>query len=489
MRIHIYVRVSTDAQAEKGYSLQTQIEACEKKALEMGATETVIHKDDGYSGETMDRPALADLRAAVRDKQVDGIVCYEPDRLSRKQLDQLLLTEEFEKAKVKLAFVTVHYEPTDDGRLMYQIRGAIAEFERQKIRERTMRGKRGKAQAGKIVMNTHPTGYDFDAERSMYVENQNADLVRRLFKMAAAGESISSIVRRLNRDGVSSPKGKFWHAATVARILHNPIYRGEAMQFREKREKVDDKWVTTERDPAEWIAVPCPALVSREEFDAVQKMVAVNKRFSPRNTRHTYLLQYIARCGICGRPMTIAMRGKNTFYYVCSSHRLASDTGEDNCGGRGIRADVLDDVVWEELKKLAVSASKVRGLIAQKKLLARSSKTLAALREQETELVKRQKTVMSFFNQGRIESSVAEESLSEIKKGLDDVRRRIADLDRVANIRSVEDRVFGFMAAVQNLDNRREACRQALEAVYVTRTDNDAGRYAKTTLDVRIVPK
>ncbi len=65
MIAHIYVRVSTDAQAEKGYSLQTQLAACRKKAEELGATHIIDHVDDGYSGSYIDRPAMNDLRAAL----------------------------------------------------------------------------------------------------------------------------------------------------------------------------------------------------------------------------------------------------------------------------------------------------------------------------------------------------------------------------------------------------------------------------------------
>ncbi len=187
--------------------------------------------------------------------------------------------------------------------------------------------------------------------------------------------------------------------------------------------------------------------------------------------------------------MMITQRGRKVYYYLCTSHRLAADTGETHCGSRGVRADLLDDFVWDKLKALTTKPTKVRQLIAQKKLLAKSAKTLEILRQRETELLTRQKALVSQFSRGRIEHKIMDETLDIIKRDLDDVRKRIADLGKLSNLRNVDDRVAGFMTAIQNIENRREACLQALEAVYITRTDNNVGRYADTKVDVKIVPK
>lgn len=489
MRVHIYARVSTDAQAEKGYSLQTQVDACRKKAEDMGATLITEHIDDGYSGSTLDRPALSDLRAAVRDRQANSVICYDPDRLSRNQFHQMLLIDEFQKAGVKPNFVTVNYDETAEGKLMYNIRGAVSEFERQKIRERTMRGKRGKAQAGKIVMNVHPFGYGYDQESSMYTENNDSELVRKLFRMAGEGQSLSSVARKLNLEKVPGPKGKMWHVGTISRILHNPMYAGEAIQFKDKRDQVDGKWVTTERDPAEWIIVPCPALITREEFDKAQTAIAQNQRFSPRNTQRVYLLQNIARCGKCGRTMRIEMRGRQQYYYVCASHRLATDGSLESCGSRGIKASLLDEIVWGELRQLVHKPAKIRQLITDKKTHAQSYASLKKLHTQETELLNRQKSIMKFFTEGHIDSKTAEDSLSTINTNLVEIRKKVEDLTKMSNLRNIDDRIAGFWDAIKNIENRREACLAALQAVYVLRTDNNVGRYADTEVDIKIVPK
>lgn len=135
----IYTRVSTEEQAKSGYSLSEQIRACRAKVR--NASEVFEYIDEGVSGKFLDRPALTKLRNDVRDGLIDRVICLDPDRLSRKLMNQLIISEELEK-KAKLVFVNGEYARTPEGMLFYQMRGAIAEFEKAKINERMSRGRR-----------------------------------------------------------------------------------------------------------------------------------------------------------------------------------------------------------------------------------------------------------------------------------------------------------------------------------------------------------
>ena len=105
MRAAVYIRVSTEEQAVHGYSLSEQKEACCKRAKELGADEVLVFADEGVSGAVLDRPGLNALRDAVDSGQVECIILRDPDRLSRKLAHQLFLSEEFEKAGVRLEFL------------------------------------------------------------------------------------------------------------------------------------------------------------------------------------------------------------------------------------------------------------------------------------------------------------------------------------------------------------------------------------------------
>src|SRR5712691_3530687 len=163
----IYARVSTTDQADRGYSLPTQIEACQAMAQQEGYTVPDTHTFiDDYTGTSLNRPQLTHLRDLARQWLVHAIFVYDLDRLSRKLAHQLLLSEEFEQASVALHIVTMpDGAKTPETPLLANVRGIIAEYERAKIRERTARGQRGRAQAGHIPGGTVPLGYVAQGDR------------------------------------------------------------------------------------------------------------------------------------------------------------------------------------------------------------------------------------------------------------------------------------------------------------------------------------
>jgi site-specific DNA recombinase len=147
----IYARVSTEDQG-KGFSIPTQIDACQQLATGEGYTvpESHVLVDEGISGTTMDRAELRKLRDLVNTKAIGAVIVYDPDRLSGNLGHQLLMAEEFERAGVKLLIVSHPLEQGPEGWLFFQMRGALAEYERAKIQERTHRGRIGRAKAGQV---------------------------------------------------------------------------------------------------------------------------------------------------------------------------------------------------------------------------------------------------------------------------------------------------------------------------------------------------
>jgi DNA invertase Pin-like site-specific DNA recombinase len=201
----IYARVSTEDQG-KGYSISTQIEACRALARREGYTvpESYVLTDD-LSGTTMERPGLRQLRELIQAHVITAIIVHDPDRLSRNLGHQLLLAEELEQAGVTLLIVSHPLEHGPEGWLFFQMRGALAEYERAKILERTARGRLGRAKAGHTWGGQVPLGYRAIREphkARWEVDDEEAVVVRQIYALYLSGKSAREIARLLTDERI-----------------------------------------------------------------------------------------------------------------------------------------------------------------------------------------------------------------------------------------------------------------------------------------------
>ncbi|MDI6872503.1 MAG: recombinase family protein [Bacillota bacterium] len=363
----VYARVSTEDQAREGYSLAAQREACRARALALGyrPEEVLELSDDGVSGDLMERPGLSRVRDLIRQGGVGHVICLDPDRLARRLTYQLILTEELERAGVQLDFVNFEWRNTPEGRLFYSLRGAIAEYEKEKIRERSMRGKRQKAKQGLLTHNIQTYGYVYDPATSMFqVDKSAARVVRQMYRWCADEEAGSNeIARRLNALAIPAPKGGTWLRSTVHRILRNPTYTGEIIlqrydsagkkqnRFRPPEEKVRLRV----RPEEEWIRVPVPAIVDQTLWDRAQRVQDVARRRYPGTAKHFYLLSGLCVCGLCGSYMYGAFISRTRRekqwqwrYYVCNRHAQGA-RANPRCGLPYTPAAKIEEEVWRRV--------------------------------------------------------------------------------------------------------------------------------------------
>ncbi len=337
----IYLRVSTEEQAERGYSLAAQEAMCKARAKSLRAA-VEVYRDEGVSGSTLERPALNMARERLRRGDVRYFVCLDPDRLSRKLAHQLILTEEIEQAGCMLEFVNFDWKQTAEGRLYYSLRGAIAEYEKEKIVERTKAGKIAKALQGKLTHAPGTYGYRFDtvSDELIPLPHESA-VVRYMFSMAIEGLSYKQIADRLNSCGIPSPRGALWSRGTVRRIVRNPTYKGTLL-LRQSCEAPNH------------IPVAVPQIVDARVWSTAQQVAS--KRRHRGQSHHFYLLSTLVRCGVCGSSMhgnLVTSRTKKYAYYVCSA-KSPGKPGLPRCRSRHIDAVWLDNVAWETTQKALV---------------------------------------------------------------------------------------------------------------------------------------
>jgi site-specific DNA recombinase len=335
-RALIYVRVSTDEQADRGYSLPTQIANCQKEAARraLAVSGELTFADEGISGATLDRPALARLRGALRP--CDTVLVYDPDRLSRDDVDFLVICREFERAGAELVFVNGGQVPDGaEGDIVRYLMGWKGKRERATIMERSIRGRRAKAASGKWVGSGHPPyGYRRVGERqnvALEICEAEASVVRGIFRRFIDGEPILAIGERLTAEQVLPPnrskEGKRWYFQTIKRILKNRIYLGYIDHY---GQSVRDQKL---------------AIVHLGTWEAAQHRLANNRREHSNGRKREYLLTGFIECA-CGHRMhgihVSPNQPKSYLYYQCSavSHR------ESECRESVIPMAKVDSIVW-----------------------------------------------------------------------------------------------------------------------------------------------
>lgn len=351
MRAALYARVSQDKQREN-YSIPTQLEAmreyCVKNSL--GVVKEYIEDE---SGAKLTRPALDQVREDIATGLFDILVCHDIDRLGRNLGHQILLEEEFAKHGVEVRYVLGDYKATPEGRLTKHIKGVIAEYEREKIIERTFRGRLGRAKAGQVnISSREPYGYAYRSEERrgwLEVIPDEAEVVMEIYRLyVEEGLSCQEIAARLTSSQVPTRTGcRQWSPSTVRGILRNETYAGVWHDNKRSRDKG--------ANPSEsWIPVSVPSIISRDLWQAAQERIAANRERLRRRSKYPYLLSGILRCGSCGRAI-IGMtsvpnrdrRPKSYHYYRCTDSTRTWK--HERCLETKIHAEEADALVWEKI--------------------------------------------------------------------------------------------------------------------------------------------
>jgi site-specific DNA recombinase len=355
----VYCRVSTQKQEDEGTSLDSQAAACIAHAEKLGYRVARVTKEVYSGAELFDRPKLALDRADIRAGMFQAVVVYAIDRLSRNVAHLAILSDEIERADAKLIFVTEDLDDSPEGKLLQSVKAYVAEVERQKIKERTIRGKLGRLRAGKIHgVGPELYGYRRDKERGVRVVYEpEARIVQQIFQWIAVEAAGSlTIAKRLNDNGVPSPwaaKGlgtSGWSATGVRHIVRNPSYKGDTVQWVRRSVKGRMEF----RPESEHVRLPAgvtPAIVTSELWQRAQERLAANRGQAKRNESLPFLLRGHIVCAKCGGqmyPKPIGPRAHYRRYYFCSTsvrHFVKP------CGASAVPADRCETWVWAEIKR------------------------------------------------------------------------------------------------------------------------------------------
>jgi site-specific DNA recombinase len=348
VRCAIYTRKSTEEGLEQDFNtLQAQREAAEAYILSQKQngwhTLADSYDDGGFSGASLDRPALQQLLRDIQARKVDCVVVYKVDRLSRSLLDFARLLSVFENRGVSFVSVTQEFNTSASlGRLTLHILLSFAQFEREIISERTRDKMSAARRKGRWMGGTPVLGYDVDPERGRLLLNPaEAERVREIFAVSAGCASLAAAQQQIHARGLltkdwTSKSGKHHggRGFTLSRLdalLRNNIYIGQ----------VCHKGVVY---PGEQ-----PAIVDRALWERVQQRFKIDTRRRVRHRKVEALLSGLLYCAQCGERMrnTYSSRqGRRHLYYLCRNKK--ADT---KCQQQPVAAVDLEPSLMEQLKQ------------------------------------------------------------------------------------------------------------------------------------------
>jgi site-specific DNA recombinase len=481
----IYARVSSEQQREEN-TIASQTASLIKFASshDLEVPGEWVFEDEGYSGATLERPGLERVRDLAAEGQIQVVLVYAPDRLSRKYAYQILLIEEFARHGVETLFVKSPQGDSAEDQLLVQFQGMIAEYERAQILERSRRGKRHRAHSGEIsVMSGAPYGYRYirktdEAPAAYIVDEAEARVVQRVYEMYTVdGRSIGEITRRLNTEGIPTRKlSARWERSTVWGVLRNSAYRGIAcfgktrisartrVMRPQRRRGVTTPSATAghERPREEWIEIPVPPLITEESFARAQELLQENKIRSRRRTIAPSVVQGLVSCAKCGYAFSrtsTQTSARKIHYYKCIGSDGWRKLGGPVCNnGRFVRQELLDQIVWAEVIRLLEEPALIRQELDRRLAAARSSdptrKREQSLQRELTHVGKGIERLLNAYQEGLLSIEQLRERMPGLRQRQQALRaelQAIADQtnDRAAFLRLAET-LTAFLARLRS---------------------------------------
>ena len=357
MRVALYPRVSTTEQANEGYSIGEQIERLTKFCEAKGWTIYKTYTDAGYSGASLDRPALQEMIKDSETGKFDMVLVYKLDRLSRSQKDVLYLVEDvFDEHGVYFSSMTENFDTsTPFGKAILGILAVFAQLEREQIKERMTMGKQARAKEGKWNGGRNiPIGYNFDKEKDQFVINDyEAMQYIELVDLFLKGKAFREIEGIFAQKGYAHKHG-IWQPKTMRSVLQSRMYLGYL--------KHGGKWFKAEH----------PALIDEETYTSVINLLAKRSEAYKQSGGKsgvvtTYLggLLYCKKCGGKYGKDSNGRRdkdGNKKYKYCCYSRskKMKALIKDPNCKNKNWNVSELDDIVLSEIKKLALNPDYIR---------------------------------------------------------------------------------------------------------------------------------
>jgi len=423
MRVATYTRISTDEDRQP-FSLGAQSERLDAYARSQDGWRIVRWFTDQASGATLERPGLRGALSEAAAGVYELLLVYRVDRLSRSVRQLAQTAEELERHGVALRSAT---EPFDTfspaGKMMLQMLGVFAEFERATIVERITAGMERAASQGRWVVGKVPYGYLRDKQTKLiHAHEPQADVVRRIFAMYVEGRmGAEAIAKTLNAEGHRTKNGQPFARPIVLSILANPIYAG----------KIEFRGMTHPglHEP----------LVDAATTETARRILAERGESQALRRAHSteYLLSGVIRCGRCHRAYVgTSARGRRGIYhyYVCSTRYRY---GTEFCGGDRLPKDGLEQAVIEQMQDVYTDSSLIKQALADTAVedsepAEDAARRLAGVRQELAGAKRSLDRYFAAFEEGSLSPADCQERIAKLKARTDALIAEEASLTQKA---------------------------------------------------------
>lgn len=391
----IYIRVSTDAQAEEGYSIDAQKEQLAAYCVSKGLKNYEFYIDGGWSGSNINRPEIQRLIKNSQEGKISHCIVYKLDRLSRSQKDTLYLIEDVFIPN-NVSFVSLNETldtSTPMGKLMIGILSAFAQLERENIRLRTRMGMKERVKDGFWMGGGRiPFGYDYDKNQGILVPNNDSEKVKKIYSLYIEGKSPQAIANILDLK----------YEKLVTQILTRKSNYG-----------------IIEYSGEEYIGRHQP-IISKEVYD--KAMNCMKERSERRIQTSPHLLTGLLFCGYCGAKMRYQKWGKAGCKLICYSHQTTKKylIKDENCPQEKIWADEVEESVLNYLFSLKEDTN---GQEIKEDLLITETNILNELEENKELLQKKIKRLYNLYSES--EDDILLETINEQKEKLKSIDKKI----------------------------------------------------------------
>ncbi|AIW42392.1 recombinase family protein [Paenibacillus polymyxa] len=447
-RVVIYARVSTEEQAENGYSIDAQLDILRNYCMATQAAVMDEYVDRGVSGKSIDgRYELQRLLKDAEESKFDEVIVWKFNRMARKNIDLLHIVEKLEKNNISFRSYSENFETsTPMGRFALQMMGAVGELERNTIIDNVKMGHRQRARMG-FHNGKVPLGYTIvegkggsrEAKTEVIIVEEEVAIVRYIFEQYAAGHGLKTIANDLNHRGRKTKNGKPFSTTAIRDLLDNPMFVGKI------RYNQYENWAEKRRKGkgTDIILVDGhhPPIVSQELWDKVQLLRKKKGALPKKRFEGEYLLTGLIRCPECGAAMTASRtvnRSKDgekitRMYYSCGRFR---SQGSAVCHANSVRKVEAEQAVTERIQQ-AVTQPDILKKVVQSVNERRSGRIkplrdeLTAVQARIDKLEEKKRKYLELYEIDDIDRDMFSERLSLLNKDLDTelTRRSKLELD------------------------------------------------------------